>query len=408
MRTRMPGRGGRRTTRPASAAAEQLDIIARRDEQAPPRLRWSPVRRALRRASRRRAPAKAISPLSSRDRAASTSRWRAAISLSGSGGLPRFSSGASASREPRDEIGRRGKLGRRSDRGADRSDADRTLFAARTFRAARGRLRARGQAPAAGRGRGPRRIARSSAATARPGPRAPSRSNGCLSKRQQRTGASPPSAARPRAGQKFRPAYRRARRRRNLPPRYSSARARPDAAAERAVGRDQRRRLALSHRFAQRHRDGERFVLGVGGFDHGDRAHAPPRRARLEARSAALCRHISVAAAGRKSFRDQPFAAARLRQACRRRRASIPMRASNACMANCGWPGAGERSAPHRRRSVATMLRRDRYRGPAARRRHAASARWSRSIRRSPGSSRSNRRRSPARRSCAPAARPRP
>ncbi len=41
-----------------------------------------------------------------------------------------------------------------------------------------------------------------------------------------------------------------------------------DAAGERAVRRDQRRGLAVLHRFTKRNGDGERFLLGVGGFDY--------------------------------------------------------------------------------------------------------------------------------------------
>ena len=41
-----------------------------------------------------------------------------------------------------------------------------------------------------------------------------------------------------------------------------------DAAAERAIRRHQRGGLAVLHRFAKRDRDGERFFLGVGRFDH--------------------------------------------------------------------------------------------------------------------------------------------
>ncbi len=56
-----------------------------------------------------------------------------------------------------------------------------------------------------------------------------------------------------------------------------------DAARQRPVGRHQRRGRARLHRLAQRDRDGERLVFGVGGFDHGDRAHGRLGM-RLEAR----------------------------------------------------------------------------------------------------------------------------
>ncbi len=46
---------------------------------------------------------------------------------------------------------------------------------------------------------------------------------------------------------------------------------RQHAAGQRAVGRHQRGGLVrLVHRLAQRHRDGQRLLLGVGGLDHGD------------------------------------------------------------------------------------------------------------------------------------------
>ena len=88
----------------------------------------------------------------------------------------------------------------------------------------------------------------------------------------------------------------------------------------------------------------------------------------------------------------------------RRRRASMPMRRSSACMANCGWPDAGgsRRVAADQRPRTS---RRDRCRGRAAPRRRAAAARWSRAASRSPASSRSSRRRSPARHGVASRAR---
>ena len=46
---------------------------------------------------------------------------------------------------------------------------------------------------------------------------------------------------------------------------------RQHAAGQRAVGRHQRGGLAWNlHRLAQRDRDGQRFLLGIGGFDHRD------------------------------------------------------------------------------------------------------------------------------------------
>ena len=77
---------------------------------------------------------------------------------------------------------------------------------------------------------------------------------------------------------------------------------RQHAAGQRAVGRDQRRGLVRRlHRLAQRDRDGQRLLLGVGGLDHGDvlrarvglrgeivRRSGAPARARSRPPAAAL------------------------------------------------------------------------------------------------------------------------
>ena len=70
-----------------------------------------------------------------------------------------------------------------------------------------------------------------------------------------------------------------------------SARARPHAARQRAVGRHQRGGLVLGlHRLAQRDRDGQRLFLGVGGLDHGRRCRARASRRRNRCLASARAR----------------------------------------------------------------------------------------------------------------------
>ena len=86
------------------------------------------------------------------------------------------------------------------------------------------------------------------------------------------------------------------------------------AAPERAVRRHQRGGLAVVHRFAQRHRDGERLFLGIGRFDHGERLERRLHM-RFEFRLGGfLPPHVGH---GRRPqrLRQQPLAAARRRQA---------------------------------------------------------------------------------------------
>ncbi len=85
------------------------------------------------------------------------------------------------------------------------------------------------------------------------------------------------------------------------------------APSERAVRRHQRGGLAVMHRLAQRHRDGERFLLGIGRFDHGQRVERGVGM-RFECRVGGfLPPHVGR---GRRAqrFRDKPLAPARLRQ----------------------------------------------------------------------------------------------
>ena len=89
---------------------------------------------------------------------------------------------------------------------------------------------------------------------------------------------------------------------------------RQDATAKLAVRRNQGRRLALVHRFAQRHRDRERLVLGVGGFDH---AHGLKRRVGLGSEFR-LGRVLPPSLRGRgrsQDFRHETLAAVRYGEA---------------------------------------------------------------------------------------------
>ncbi len=175
---------------------------------------------------------------------------------------------------------------------------------------------------------------------------------------------------------------------------------RQHAARERAVGRHQCGGPALRlDRLAQRHRDRKRLVLRIGGLDH--RQSGEPggqMRGRPRAAGPASGRSRRPAAAPRTAAPRGRAAPARASRTTSGR--PMPMRSSSACMANCGWPKAGQaavssRGAP---RSSPRPRRRGRCRGPAARPRRAADARWWRAAWRSPASSRSSRRRSPVRR----------
>ena len=176
------------------------------------------------------------------------------------------------------------------------------------------------------RGRGPRRIARSSVATASCVPSMSSRSSGCLSSASSVTGAKP--SKRGFGGEPGKNAGRRVGERvaagilrRDIPARQRGE----HAAAERAVRRHQRGGLAVLHGFAQRHRDGERFFLGVGRFDHGERLkRRRPRALRTPARRlfAATCRSWPPAAAPPTASRSRPRGAPGLR----RHRGAMPMR----------------------------------------------------------------------------------
>ena len=243
----------------------------------------------------------------------------------------------------------------------------------------------------------------------------PSRASGCLSKASKVTGARPPE--RRLGGELREPAGRRVGEPvaagivdRDLPALERGQ----HAAGERAVGRHQRRGLLRRlDRLAQRHRDRERFLFGIGGFDHGK----PLERGfdlRLRSRTlASPCQSIGHC---RRPQRLGQVALAAVRapgsaSAVTASRA-IPIRRSSACMANCGCPTAGattSRPAASRRPAISSHDSGVEI-GVEAGQHHGAvrrAWRWSRSARRSPASSRSSRRRSPGRR-CARQAAPLP
>ena len=142
-------------------------------------------------------------------------------------------------------VRRRRQVRCRSDRRADRSGADRPAPCDDICRAVRGNVASACASPALpGRGRGPRRIARSSVATASVPQAEPQQR--MLEQRQQRHRRRPSSAAAAAS-------------RANMPAGVSASASPPEssavdvparqrrehAAAERAVGRDQRRSLAI-------------------------------------------------------------------------------------------------------------------------------------------------------------------
>ena len=87
-----------------------------------------------------------------------------------------------------------------------------------------------------------------------------------------------------------------------------------NTASERAVRRHQRRRPAVMHRLAQRNRDGERFVFGIGGFDHGQRLQRRIGVGREMPVSGDLPPHVGCRRRA-QHFGDQALAAVRCGQA---------------------------------------------------------------------------------------------
>ena len=234
---------------------------------------------------------------------------------------------------------RRPQVRSRSARCADRTDADRP-FVARNFSSCAEMRRARCPSPRAGRGRGPRNTARSSAATALRAVAQPSRNSGCLSKRSSVTGASPPSAA---CG--------------GEPGENPGGRVGSASPPESSAAMFQRSSAASTRRPAR----------GPASPAPRSCPPAPPRAARprwraLRPRHWRLRSSSTVASAASAcaskpdrrlvaaTDRSPPPAAALPRRAAREPRGAarsstasraMPMRASKACMANCGCPGAG-------------------------------------------------------------------
>ena len=337
-----------------------------------------------------------------------TSRWH--LRKRGERMLAGFSVSSGASAAPRRAI----KCGGGVEFGV--VDQPARIAAMQLDRDWRGRLRAHAPRPSLpGRGRGPRSTARSSAAIAAScaPASAPSRSSGCLSSASSVTGARPPSAA-SAASRANTPAGVSAS---ASPPESSTAISSAPAPPRRgapARGRaSPARRSCLVFRPPRATRPRWRALL--------------PRRWRLRscASDASACvgggveifraaaRLPAFGGGGRaQGFRDQQLAAVRRgRASCVTSSRAMPMRREQRLHGELRMAGGG--------RAVVRLVvvvagdqrpgwrRRDRCRGRAAPRRRAAAWRWSRAAWRSPASSRSSRRRSPARR-CWRAARLRP
>ena len=194
--------------------------------------------------------------------------------------------------------------------------------------------------PVPGRGRGPRRMARSRVATTSRVSFMPSRSSGCFSKASSVTGARPLSAASAASRAKF-------------PARTSSS----VWSRESSAAMSHRASAASTRRPSARSGVTSVTVLPSCTVSRSATAIASASSSGLAASitvivqsaaatcfsntgSAARCRHMSVAAAGRNASDNscsRPPESARLSTAAR----VTPMRASSACIANCGCPGAG-------------------------------------------------------------------
>ena len=290
---------------PAIAVAEQLGIVRRRDDEAGVGARSRDVVECL--VELRAVVAGEGAPARRARRAQARRRPRGGARRVRRSGAARWTSLRAARARPSSRstsVGGGVELAVASGACADRSDADRIFLASKLAELRRkvASACARPAVPACG--RGPRSTARSSAATARAcaPSAAPSRVSGCLSSASSVTGARPPSAA-SAASRANTPAGVSAS---ASPPESSTgdvpARQRGEhAARQRAVGRDQRRGLACRlDRLAQRDRDGERLLLGVGGLDHRQALRARRRRARRNRSRRARCQR-SVAAAGRSA-----------------------------------------------------------------------------------------------------------
>ncbi len=137
MRTRKPGCGGAPHDAVGKRRGKQFDIVGRLDAKTGGGIAGCEFIECAGELCAVAARRSATASPSCCDSAATTSRWRSASSLSGYSLLPRLSSGASASAEPCDEVRGGGKFGFRSDRCADRKDADRPARRGGIFRAGR-------------------------------------------------------------------------------------------------------------------------------------------------------------------------------------------------------------------------------------------------------------------------------
>ena len=204
---------------------------------------------------------------------------------------------------------------------------------------------ARASAALPGRGRGPRRTARSSIAIAGVARLLASRRAAAADASAARAAAPArmPSSATSAASRAKTPARRVGERvAAGIVDRHIPARRAPRARGAPARGRRHQRGglvRCVAHRLAQRDRDRERFFVGVRGFDHVMPASAPAIFAANAGRSIRCCQR-SVAAAGRSASdtsvrgRAAPAAPSVATSLALRRRCAR----SSACMANCGWP----------------------------------------------------------------------
>ena len=174
---------------------------------------------------------------------------------------------------------------------------------------------------------------------------------------------------------------------------------RQHAAGQRPVGRHQRGGLAgIVHRLAQRNRNRQRLLLGVGGLDHRDAGERGIGMSGETGVRQALLPKLARGG-GPQRLRRQAFAAVRFGRRRARHAVADECRSSAAAPTWRTADGHARLRCRRRgRRSFSRSLRRDRCRGRAAPARRAAASRWWRAASRSPGSSRSSPPRSPGRR----------
>ena len=329
--------------------------------------------------------------------ATSVSRCRAAMARNGCGPGGNVSSGASAALRLRDEIGGGVELGIASTtaRGSERCSDDGSLR--RSFSSSSRKVCSACASPAVPRfGRGPRRIARSSVATAR----ASNLHSGCLSSASSVTGGSPSE-----------------RRLGGEPREHAGRRVGERVAAgivDRHVPARQRRQHAAGQRAVRRHQRG-----GLAGISTASRSATAIASASSSALAASITAMLSSAASawaaksalrqallpklagrgGPQRLRSKAFAAMRRRRGASVDHASrtMPMLLQQRRHGELRMAVRGFGCRRRRRRSASRSLRRDRCRDRAAPARRAAAWRWWRAVSRSPGSSRSSLPRSPGR-----------